>query len=75
MNKAFLAGAALQVAVLLLPPLQGAFSVVALDGQEWAAVLGLAVTPLVVCELEKALRRMSRRAGKPASEARVLAGK
>lgn len=60
MNKAFLAGMALQLAVLLLPPLRGAFSVVPLDGACWLTVLGLALTPLVVCELEKTLRRLTR---------------
>ncbi|HJB03024.1 MAG TPA: cation-translocating P-type ATPase, partial [Candidatus Evtepia excrementipullorum] len=50
MNKAFLAGAALQAAVLLAPPLQGAFSVVPLALEQWGMVLALALTPLVVCE-------------------------
>lgn len=61
MNKAFLAGMALQLGVLLLPPLQGAFSVVALDGDLWALVLGLAMTPLVVCEIVKAVGRRRKR--------------
>lgn len=65
MNKAFLAGAALQAAVLLAPPLQGAFSVVPLALEQWGMVLGLALTPLVVCEIEKALRRA--RAGRRAA--------
>ena len=45
MNKAFLAGAALQAAVLLAPPLQGAFSVVPLALEQWGMVLALALTP------------------------------
>ena len=57
MNKAFLAGLLLQGAVLLAPPLQGAFSVVPLALGQWGTVLGLALTPLVVCEAAKALRR------------------
>ena len=65
MNKAFLAGAALQAAVLLAPPLQGVFAVVPLDLAQWGIVLGLALTPLVVCEIEKALRRA--RAGRRAA--------
>ena len=65
MNKAFLAGAALQAAVLLAPPLQGAFSVVPLALEQWGMVLALALTPLVVCEIEKALRRA--RAGRRAA--------
>ena len=65
MNKAFLVGAAMQLAVLCLPPLQGVFQTVPMDGLEWCVVLLLAVTPLVVCELEKAWRRRgSHAAGK-----------
>ena len=41
MNKAFLAGASMQLAVLLFPPLQSVFSVV----------------PIPICELAKALGR------------------
>ncbi len=61
MNKAFLVGLALQLAVLLLPPLMGLFGVCALTAPQWACVLGLAITPVVVCELEKALRRSAQR--------------
>ena len=61
MNKAFVVGLALQLAVLLLPPLQSAFSVVSLDRTCWLTVLGLALTPLVVCEVEKAVRRGRKR--------------
>ena len=57
MNKAFLVGMVLQLAVLLVPPLQAVFQVCALSGTEWLVVLGLSLTPLVVCELEKAVRR------------------
>lgn len=61
MNKAFLAGAALQGAVLLAPPLQGAFSVVPLALEQWGMVLALALTPLVVCEAAKLLRPKGRK--------------
>ena len=50
-------GAALQLAVLLFPPLMVVFQVCALSGAEWLCVLGLSLTPVVVCEAEKALRR------------------
>lgn len=68
MNKAFLAGAALQGAVLLAPPLQGAFSVVPLALEQWGMVLALALTPLVVCEAAKLLRPKGRK-GSPAGAA------
>lgn len=61
MNRAFLAGAALQGAVLLAPPLQGVFAVVPMDLAQWGIVLGLALTPLVVCEAAKLLRPKGRK--------------
>ena len=60
MNKAFLVGMALQLAVLLMPPLMNVFRVCALSGVEWLVVLGLSLTPLVVCEIEKAVRRSAK---------------
>ena len=57
MNKAFLVGMVLQLSVLLIPPLMGVFQVCPLNSVEWLVVLGLSLTPLVVCETEKALRR------------------
>ena len=48
---------ALQLAVLLIPPLQAVFQVCSLSAAEWLCVLGLSLTPLVVCEIEKAARR------------------
>jgi Ca2+-transporting ATPase len=71
MNKAFLAGVALQAAVLLLPPLQGAFGVVALSLHQWSVVLALAVTPLFVCEGAKALRRRKKHAPHVTEEERL----
>ena len=60
MNKAFLAGMALQLSVLLFPPLMAVFRAVPLSGAQWLAVLGLSLTPTVVCEIEKAVRRKQR---------------
>ena len=68
MNKAFLAGLGLQLAVLLLPPLQGVFSVVPMTVPQWLAVLGLAAAPVPICELDKALRRKTARPRRPASQ-------
>ena len=66
MNRAFLAGMALQLAVLLVPPLQGAFGVSPMAPAQWGAVLALAVTPLLVCETVKGLagRRRARLAAR-----------
>ncbi len=57
MNRAFLAGLALQLAVLLLPPLQGVFSVSPMDPGQWLAVLLLAAAPVPICECAKTFAR------------------
>lgn len=57
MNKAFLAGLILQLAVLLIPPLQPVFHIVSLSGPEWAVVVGFAFIPLIVSEIAKLIRR------------------
>ena len=57
MNKAFLIGMAMQLAVLCLPPLQLVFNTVTMDGAQWGCVLGLAVAPVVICEVAKRVRR------------------
>lgn len=61
MNEAFLVGLAMQMSVLCLPPLQRLFSVVFLTPLEWLTVGLLAVAPVFVCEVEKAVRRLLRR--------------
>ena len=60
MNRAFLAGLALQLSVLLIPPLQGVFSVVPMDFAQWLTVLVLAAAPVPICECAKALARRQR---------------
>lgn len=72
MNRAFLTGLAMQLAVLAIPPLQEVFSVIPMSGLQWLAVLALAVAPVPVCEMEKALRR--RRKGSEIVQARESAG-
>lgn len=61
MNRAFLIGLALQLAVLLVPPLQGVFSVVSMDSRQWLTVLLLVTAPVPVCELVKAVGRRKNR--------------
>ena len=61
MNKAFVVGLILQLAVLLIPFLQPVFHIVPLTGMEWVVVVGLSFVPLIVSEIAKAVRR----AGKP----------
>ena len=57
MNRAFLAGMVMQLSVLLIPPLQGVFSVVPMTAPQWCAVLALAMAPIPICEWDKARRR------------------
>ena len=57
MNKAFVVGMVMQLAVLCFTPLQLVFDTVPLDAVEWLCVLGLAVAPVVICEAVKALRK------------------
>ena len=57
MNRAFLIGMAMQLSVLCLPPLQGIFSVITLGLPQWLAVFGLAIAPLFICEIAKALSK------------------
>ena len=65
MNRAFLAGMVLQLAVLCLPPLQSVFRTVPLMPEQWLAVLGLALSPALVCEALKGISsRRPRRPGK-----------
>jgi len=57
MNRAFLVGLAMQLAVLCLPPLQRIFSVISMGPEQWGTVLALAVAPVVICEGAKWLKR------------------
>ena len=58
MNKAFVVGLVLQLAVLLIPFLQPIFHVTALTGTEWLIVVGLSFVPLIVSEITKAFKRV-----------------
>ncbi len=57
MNIAFLIGLVLQLAVLLIPPFQTIFEVTSLTGIEWVVVVVLALIPLAVSEITKAVSR------------------
>jgi Ca2+-transporting ATPase len=61
MNKAFVIGSVMQVSVLCFPPLRVLFDVAPMGQAEWLCVLGLALTPLVVCEITKAFARVRRK--------------
>ena len=61
MNKAFVVGLVLQLAVLLIPFLQPVFHITALTGAEWLVVVGLSLVPLVVSEITKAIGRARRK--------------
>lgn len=52
---AFMVGVALQCVVIMMPPLAGIFQVVPLDGEQWLLTAALALAPLPLVELEKAI--------------------
>lgn len=57
MVRAFLVGMALQLSVLLVPPLRQIFGVIPMDARQWLAVLALAAAPIPICEAAKAVGR------------------
>ncbi len=57
MNQAFLAGLAMQLSVLLIPPLQGVFSVIPMTPMQWTTVLALAMAPIPICEWAKSRKK------------------
>ncbi len=61
MNKAFVAGLAMQLVVLLVPPIQRIFSVTSMNATQWGIVLLLSLTPVLVCELVKLIGNLRRR--------------
>ena len=58
MLGAFFASLVLLLAVLLIPGLQGIFSLVAMNGASWGVVIGLSLAPLVIMEAYKLIRWM-----------------
>ena len=52
---AFVVGVVLQCVVIMMPPLAGIFQVVPLDGEQWLLTAALALAPLPLVELEKAI--------------------
>lgn len=52
---AFVVGVALQCVVIMMPPLAGVFQVVPLNGEQWLLTAALALAPLPLVELEKAI--------------------
>ena len=75
MNRAFLIGLAMQLAVLCVPPLQAVFRTVPMSPIQWAAVLALAVTPVAVCECAKAIARRRARPKKRRPAEKIPAGR
>mgnify|MGYP001623045549 FL=1 len=75
MNRAFLIGLAMQLAVLCVPPLQAVFRTVPMSPIQWVAVLALAVTPVAVCECAKAIARRRARPKKRRPAEKIPAGR
>ncbi|MCL2445302.1 MAG: cation-translocating P-type ATPase [Oscillospiraceae bacterium] len=64
MNFANVLCIGLQVLVVTLPPLHALFGTMAMTGRQWWAVIGLAMIPTVVLELEKVMGIVANRAKK-----------
>jgi len=72
MDRACLVGMALQLSVLLFPPLRDVFSVIEMSPIQWTAVLLLAVAPIPICEWSKArARRRPPRGREPSRRTRA----
>lgn len=74
---AAIACVALQLSVIVIPPLAQVFKTVALSAQQWLVVAVLALVPLAVVELEKAVgraaeRRKQRHADSPKTSTKSL---
>lgn len=52
---AFVVGGVLQCVVIMMPPLAGIFQVVPLNGEQWLLTAALALAPLPLVEMEKAI--------------------
>lgn len=63
MNKAFVVSLAMQLAVLLIAPLQTIFKIQPLTLVEWCVVIGLSLIPLIVSEITKAISRQKKVVG------------
>jgi len=61
MVGAFFASLLLLLAVLLIPGLQGVFSLIPMSGTNWLIVIGLALAPLAIMELYKFVSEYLRR--------------
>ena len=58
MLGAFAASLLLVLAVMLIPGVQGIFSLVSMSAAAWRAVIGLSLVPLIAAEVEKLIRHL-----------------
>ena len=58
MVMAFFASLALLLGVLLIPPVRGVFSLIALPGKGWLIIFACALVPVVVVEIYKLVRHI-----------------
>lgn len=59
LTVSFLICFALQVSVAVVPVLQSLFSVASMDLTQWAIVMGLSLSPIIIMEMEKSLNEDS----------------
>ena len=53
---AFFASLSLQLAVMLIDPIQNIFSLTYLTGEQWLWVIGLSLVPSIIQEISKEIR-------------------
>lgn len=58
LNIAFLAGAILQIAVVIIEPIAKIFDVVPLTLRQWLFTLAVSITPIVIMEFKKKLKEL-----------------
>ena len=58
LNIAFLAGAILQIAVVIIEPIAKIFDVVPLSLTQWIFTLAVSITPIVIMEFKKKLKEL-----------------
>ena len=62
---AFVLGALLQIGVTVIPPVAKVFDLVALNGMQWLYTIAIAVSPILIIEIQKKINEF--RVGRPIS--------
>lgn len=58
LNIAFLAGAILQIAVIVIEPIAKIFDVVPLNIEQWIFTIAISITPIIIIEFKKKIKEL-----------------